>query len=54
MPGPAGSLRAAFLPATGLASTRVAGLLLAALLIALRVRVPSAHGARQPKPVLHL
>ncbi|HEC54671.1 MAG TPA: MFS transporter [Gammaproteobacteria bacterium] len=29
-------------------------MLLAALLIALRVRVPSAHGARQPKPVLHL
>ena len=29
-------------------------MLLAALLIALRVRVPSAHGARQPKPALHL
>jgi predicted MFS family arabinose efflux permease len=29
-------------------------MLLAALLIALRVRVPSAHGIRQPKPALHL
>ncbi|WP_122663381.1 MFS transporter [Pseudomonas viridiflava] len=29
-------------------------MLLAALLIALRVRVPSAHGVRQPKPALHL
>ena len=29
-------------------------MLLAALLIALRVRVPSAQGVRQPKPALHL
>ena len=29
-------------------------MLLAALLIALRVRVPSAHGVSQPKPALHL
>lgn len=29
-------------------------MLLAALLIALRVRVPSAHGVHQPKPALHL
>ena len=29
-------------------------MLLAALLIALRVRIPSAHGIRQPKPALHL
>ncbi|MHC8326662.1 MFS transporter [Pseudomonas sp. LB1P83] len=29
-------------------------MLLAALLIAMRVRVPSAHGVRQPKPALHL
>ena len=29
-------------------------MLLAALLIALRVRVPSTHGVRQPKPALHL
>jgi len=29
-------------------------MLLAALLIALRVRVPSADGVRQPKPALHL
>ena len=29
-------------------------MLLAALLIALRVRVPSVHGVRQPKPALHL
>lgn len=29
-------------------------MLLAALLIALRVRVPSAHGVPQPKPALHL
>lgn len=29
-------------------------MLLAASLIALRVRVPSAHGIRQPKPALHL
>ncbi|MHC8407529.1 MFS transporter [Pseudomonas sp. TMB3-21] len=29
-------------------------MLLAALLIALRVRVPSAHGVRQAKPALHL
>ena len=29
-------------------------MLLAALLIALRVRIPSAHGVRQPKPAMHL
>ena len=29
-------------------------MLLASLLIALRVRVPSAHGVSQPKPALHL
>lgn len=29
-------------------------MLLAAVLIALRVRVPSAHGVRQPQPALHL
>ena len=29
-------------------------MLLAALLIALRVRVPSAYDVRQPKPALHL
>jgi hypothetical protein len=29
-------------------------MLLAALLIALRVRVPSAHGVHQSKPALHL
>lgn len=29
-------------------------MLLAALLIALRVRVPSAHGSAQARPALHL
>jgi hypothetical protein len=29
-------------------------MLLAALLIALRVRVPSAHGNARPRPALHL